>query len=139
MLTASFFLFINTKSYLKINYFHFVYGKMVRILMLHCSIAFKTKQSLEVRRAFNNYQNGSIKTDHANIILSPYAQTRVNLFKYYPIEGRDIASHKIDAAMITTGPNADNTITSQPNWLCNTPAVSDATATVAVVIRSAMP
>ena len=78
-------------------------------------------------------------THHVVIILKPMRKTRLTLVKYYPVVSRDIANHKIDAAIINTGPNADSTIISQPNWLCNTPAVKDATATVAVVIRSAMP
>ncbi len=134
-----FFLFFKVKYYSNINYCHFVYSEMGSILMLHCSMTFQNKTKIGRMKGFNNHQSGSISTGDAIVIISPYAQTRMNLGKYYPLVEREIASHKIDAAMITAGPNADNTITFQPNWLCNTPAVSDATATVAVVIRSAMP
>jgi hypothetical protein len=46
-----FFVFINIKLCLKINYFHFVYNKTAEISMLHCSILGKYPKYFETVKA----------------------------------------------------------------------------------------
>jgi hypothetical protein len=87
--------------------------------MLQSSITFQNQTMFDSSKSIQ-YPSITIKTDRSGnamlmLVSGSYAQTRLSLVKYYPQVGRDIANHKIDAAMIITGPIADNTITSQPN------------------------